>query len=119
MTEHGHWSPPNRGLADPLRAIPSTGAYGAGQQTCHAQVVRPEAGESTSRRRSGGADPTIEDQSHRRNVLLGSDRYGPAGQVQVRRAFADPTASGKSMRRMPSAFGPQDSFRGGEMDGTR
>ncbi|KJK56226.1 hypothetical protein UK12_23880 [Saccharothrix sp. ST-888] len=79
--------------------------------------MRPELGKSAPRKRSGGADPAIKDQAHRHQVPLGSDRYGPAGRVQVRRAYADPASGGKSLRRMPSAFGPQDQFRGGVTDG--
>jgi hypothetical protein len=97
--------------------MPPAGAHGSGQCTCHAEVVRPQAGHTTARKRSGGANPAIEDQAHRHNIPLGNDRYGPAGRVQVSRAYNDPTSGGKNLRRMPSAFGAQDMFRGGQDDG--
>jgi hypothetical protein len=119
--ENKHWSPPNRGKETALRTPPlNQGEFPTmGCETAHACVVHPTNGETHgSMIKSMSQDPSAGPHEHRRNVALGSDMYGPAGRVQVTRAYADPTSSGKAMRKMPSAMGPQDNFRSGMGDGS-
>lgn len=123
MGESKHWTPPNRGKET---ALTSTSNLSTGQfptmgasEAAHACVVHPVAGQTHgSMVKSMNQNPSDGPHNHRANVALGNDTYGPAGRVQVKRAYADPTAGGGGMHKVPSAFGPQDQFRGGTRDGS-
>jgi hypothetical protein len=112
-----HWTAPNRGKETPLTSgMLNHGQFGAGTETSHGCVVTPIAGHSAPRHYAGAADPAAGPHDYRRNVPLGGDTYGPAGRVQVTRAYADPSGV-KQVRPVRSAFGPQDNFRSGRADG--
>lgn len=116
-----HWTPPNRGKETSLHALPLSGGQfpGMGTEAAHACVVHPTNGQTHgSMIKSMSGNPSDGPHNHRSNVALGSDRYGPAGQVQVTRAYADPTSGGKTMRKMSSGSGEGDNFRSGRGDGS-
>lgn len=109
-----HWTPPNRGVSQPLTHLPSGGATPTGPSMGMQFRVAPTDG-GTSVPRTGlskSADPAGGGKGDRRNVPLG-ERSGPHGAVQVRRVFTNHPAAastGRSVRRLPSAFGPQENF---------
>ncbi|MFE6745912.1 hypothetical protein ACFVGM_08685 [Kitasatospora purpeofusca] len=114
--EHGHWVPPNRGVTNLVTGL--SYGRGSGSPTTGARTVPATNG--TARRRGGAqaSDPATGSTAHRSQRLTStSERYGPAGVVQVARHYHGPGCpdcpTGTGVRTVPSAFGSAANFRTG------
>lgn len=119
-----HWTPPNRGKTSVSTPL-STGQFPTmGDELHNVRWIRPEAGQSVSRKnmsKSGGNETGSN--THRSHRLTSTaETYGPTGVVQVKRALHGPgcpDCATTSRYRMPSAFGGQDQFRSGAATGKK
>lgn len=112
--DHGYWTPPNRGKTNTVTSL--SYGMGCGTPTSSAQPVPATNGTSVARGNGKSADPTIRDNAIRGARLTNtSERYGPVGVVQVKRAYHGPgcpdCATRPGVRAMPSALGAQDVYR--------
>lgn len=118
-----HWTPPTPGKTS--TAPLSSGQFPTmGRPTGGVSYVRPQAGHTASRQGlAKSSDPTIKNKANRSNRQLNpSQTYGPTGIVTVKRSYHGPgcpDCATTSSRTMPSAFGPQDQFRGGAATGSK
>lgn len=96
----GHWYP-GKG------AYPADHGYagpGGAVEGLRPRVCGPEAGHSVARKSTQSGDPTIKDKADRRNVQAHAERTGPAGRVQVSRAYSEHAVTGRRVRILPSVF---------------
>lgn len=96
--------PADKGYSGPGGAMTGEDVHGC----------KPEGGHMRARKNTQSSDPTIKDKADRQNVQAhASERYGPAGRVQVSRAYSSPSPAetGRSVRLLPSAKGNTDTRR--------
>lgn len=116
----GHWVPPNRSVTNLVTSL--NYGMGSGSHSGAAATVPVTNGISRPRGGAKSGEPGNGSTAHRSSrETSASERYGPAGIVQVARHYHGPgcpdCSGGKSMHTVRSAFGAQDGFGQGSSAG--